>query len=95
MKLASMLIGERISTVVVDAERLLCWPIDKSGIVAAIPDLTEGWIPKLDPAHAFKFTREPLLAPISARPHNIVCVGKNYRAHAKEFIAHDFARVCH
>jgi 2-keto-4-pentenoate hydratase/2-oxohepta-3-ene-1,7-dioic acid hydratase in catechol pathway len=85
MKLASMSIDQQARTVIVDPEHMLCWPMDRSSIVSAISDLTEGWIPKVDPNRALSFKREQLLAPLSTPPHNIMCVGKNYREHAREF----------
>jgi 2-keto-4-pentenoate hydratase/2-oxohepta-3-ene-1,7-dioic acid hydratase in catechol pathway len=85
MKLASMLIDQQTRTVIVDPGGMRCWPIDKPSMVSAISDLTAGWIPKLDPARGLTFTRGQLLAPLATPPHNIMCVGKNYRAHAREF----------
>jgi 2-keto-4-pentenoate hydratase/2-oxohepta-3-ene-1,7-dioic acid hydratase in catechol pathway len=85
MKFASILIDQQTRTVVVDPEQMLCSPIDKPSMVSAMSDFAEGWIPQIDPNRALPFTREQLLAPLSAPPHNIMCVGKNYRAHAREF----------
>ena len=80
-----MLIDQQTRTVIVDPGGMRCWPIDKPSMVSAISDLTAGWIPKLDPARGLTFTRGQLLAPLATPPHNIMCVGKNYRAHAREF----------
>lgn len=85
MKLASLSIDQRTRTAIVDPEQMQCWPLNKAGVVCAISDVAGGWIPQFDSGDALKFTREQLLAPISAPLHNIMCVGKNYRAHAQEF----------
>jgi 2-keto-4-pentenoate hydratase/2-oxohepta-3-ene-1,7-dioic acid hydratase in catechol pathway len=89
MKLASILINDSMDrqtrTVIVDPEQMLCWPIENASVVSAISDLTKGCTPKIDPQRGVGFKREQLLAPLSTPPHNIMCVGKNYRAHAREF----------
>src|SRR6476646_1628868 len=85
MKLASMSIDQRTCTVIVDLERMLCWPTGKSTAVGAISDLNEGLTRQVDPARGSSFTLEQLSAPLAAPPHNIMFVGKNYRAHAREF----------
>ena len=85
MKLASLLIDQRTRAAIVDPERMLCWPLEEANPTSAISDLAQGWSPQLAPERASRFTREQLLAPLSTPPHNIMCVGKNYRAHAREF----------
>jgi 2-keto-4-pentenoate hydratase/2-oxohepta-3-ene-1,7-dioic acid hydratase in catechol pathway len=85
MKLASILIDQQTRTAIVDPEQMLCWPIESANIVSAIADLAKGSIPKMDLRREVSFKREHLLAPLSTPPHNIMCVGKNYRAHAREF----------
>ena len=89
MKLASILINDSIGrqtrTAIVDAEQMFCWSIENASVPSAISDLTKGCIPKIDPRRGVSFKREQLLAPLSTPPHNIMCVGKNYRAHAREF----------
>jgi 2-keto-4-pentenoate hydratase/2-oxohepta-3-ene-1,7-dioic acid hydratase in catechol pathway len=42
---------------------------------------------QLDHPHALT---ESLLAPLSNPPHHVICVGKNYHAHAKEFARSGF-----
>jgi 2-keto-4-pentenoate hydratase/2-oxohepta-3-ene-1,7-dioic acid hydratase in catechol pathway len=85
MKLASILIDRQGRTAIVDPEKMLCWPIENANVVSAISDLAKGCIPKIDPRRGISFKREQLLAPLATPPHNVMCVGKNYRAHAREF----------
>lgn len=85
MKLASIFIDRQTRTAIVDPEQMLCWPIENANVVSAISDLAKGCIPKIDPRRGVSFKREQLLAPLSTPPHNIMCIGKNYRAHAREF----------
>jgi 2-keto-4-pentenoate hydratase/2-oxohepta-3-ene-1,7-dioic acid hydratase in catechol pathway len=51
-------------------------------LAAAIPMLRSG-TPEL--GAPLKLSEISLCAPILRPPHNIICVGKNYRAHAEEF----------
>jgi 2-keto-4-pentenoate hydratase/2-oxohepta-3-ene-1,7-dioic acid hydratase in catechol pathway len=51
-------------------------------VAEAIPVLLAG---KAEFAEPLKLSEVTLLAPILNPPHNILCVGKNYRAHAEEF----------
>ena len=85
MKLASLSIDQRIRPAIVDQEHMLYWPLDKTDAISAISDLAQGWTPQLDSNRASSFRRDQLLAPLPSPPHNIMCVGKNYHAHAREF----------
>ncbi|MFA5957901.1 fumarylacetoacetate hydrolase family protein [Hyphomicrobium sp.] len=99
MKFATIKHQSDYVTAVVDPATKTYWPLDEifsalpleatSDLAAAIPFLLGATLPdklegatKLDPAN--------LWAPIAHPPHNIMCVGKNYRAHANEFAKSGF-----
>jgi 2-keto-4-pentenoate hydratase/2-oxohepta-3-ene-1,7-dioic acid hydratase in catechol pathway len=85
------IVGETL-TGVVDLALGKFWPLrdlidglaDPADLVAALPQLMATPLaPPTSPGLAFSdvILRAPILKP----PHNILCVGKNYRAHAEEF----------
>ena len=95
MKLATILHEGRPTVAIVDPDGGLAWPLadavpglperiagDMVGIIAHlrnIPGLAAPQGPGL-PIEGLTF-----LAPLPTPPHNIMCVGKNYHAHAHEF----------
>jgi len=96
MKLATVLRDGRPCVAVVDPAKEQWWPISEvvpglpqqaaSDMVAAIAHLAEAGAAGGAPGGAGQPLAEvTLLAPILAPPHNVMCVGKNYHAHAHEF----------
>lgn len=94
MKFATLRHGARLLTAVVDPANEVFWPLKTlmpnlpaeayEDLAAAIPHLHgENLSPLL--CESVSLSRASLRAPIEKPPHNIMCVGKNYRAHAKEF----------
>ena len=95
MKLATILHKGRPMVAVVDPAGSYYWPLDDvipglpdrvaQDMVVAITHLSHlsGMDMPETPGHSLDSAR--ILAPIPAPPHNIMCVGKNYRAHAHEF----------
>jgi 2-keto-4-pentenoate hydratase/2-oxohepta-3-ene-1,7-dioic acid hydratase in catechol pathway len=67
---------------VIDGDMFRPFSLAIAEIAAAIPILLNGNMPLGDPVALAEMT---LCAPILNPPHNILCVGKNYRAHAEEF----------
>ena len=59
-------------------------------MVQAIVFLLDHPISGLPSSGGYALSEAELLAPILAPPHNIMCVGKNYHAHAKEFSGSGF-----
>ncbi len=102
MKLASIVHEGRATVSVVDPDRSLFWPLSEvipglpprmaGDMVAAIEHLGDrlgGAI--ANPGHAGRALADAkLLAPVPSPPHNIMCVGKNYHAHAREFTKSGF-----
>ncbi len=86
MKLATIMHEGRPTVAVVDPDRGWFWPLvgDMAGAIARVGGIATPDSPGL-PLDAAK-----LLAPIAAPPHNIMCVGKNYLAHAHEFTRSGF-----
>jgi 2-keto-4-pentenoate hydratase/2-oxohepta-3-ene-1,7-dioic acid hydratase in catechol pathway len=96
MKLATVLHDGRTCVAMVDSDNARWWPVADaipglpqqagSDMVAAIRHLAGGTASSAAPAEAgYDLAEARLLAPILAPPHNVMCVGKNYRAHAQEF----------
>lgn len=100
MKLATVSTNGRPEVAIVNPERGLYWTLGdarpdlssraKEDMVTAIGELTGG-------GHTLHLNGEgkpldgvKLLAPIPNPPHNILCVGKNYHAHAHEFTKSGF-----
>lgn len=95
MKLATILHDGRPTVAIIDAAKNLAWPL-----ADAVPGLPERIAADMVAtiAHLARISgvAQPdgaglplegltLLAPIPTPPHNIMCVGKNYHAHAHEF----------
>ncbi|GAC1045971.1 fumarylacetoacetate hydrolase family protein [Rhizobium sp. No.120] len=85
--------------VVVDAQNHKYWPItdafpgipegktgDMAAVIAAVAEMKPA---KLN-GGSKSFSHGDLLAPINNPPHNVLCVGKNYHAHAHEFTKSGF-----
>jgi len=100
VKLATILHEGQSKVAVVDFGKGLYWPLDEAmpglpprlagDMVAVIGHL--GKTASLAAAGAFGYPLESarLLAPIPVPPHNVMCVGKNYHAHAHEFTKSGF-----
>ncbi len=95
MKLATILHEGRPTVAIIDAEKSLAWPLADAmpglperiaaDMVAVIAHLAHvSGTPRLSGA-GLALEDVKLLAPIPMPPHNIMCVGKNYHAHAHEF----------
>jgi 2-keto-4-pentenoate hydratase/2-oxohepta-3-ene-1,7-dioic acid hydratase in catechol pathway len=95
MKLATILHKGRPAVCAVDPEEGLYWLLtdlvpglpegagsDMVAVIAHGPHLPAV---ALDKSTGHRLDDVRLLAPIPAPPHNIMCVGKNYHAHAHEF----------
>ncbi|MBC7800726.1 MAG: fumarylacetoacetate hydrolase family protein [Gemmatimonadaceae bacterium] len=89
MKLAMILDDGLPVAALVQADRF--WPLAdiipglaRADMVAAITALTATPMPVPQGAGR-PFERAQLLAPLPIPPHNVMCVGKNYHAHAREF----------
>lgn len=91
MKLATALVDDARAVIIVDSKNNAYWPLSRDlqspplDMVGVISRLADG--ATLAPRHgpARPLTEVRLLAPILTPLHNILCVGKNYHAHAKEF----------
>lgn len=100
MKLATILHEGRPTVAIVDPAKELFWPLDEAmpglppriagDMVAAIAHLGGSGIAAPGGASGHPLDGAKLLAPIPAPPHNIMCVGKNYHAHAHEFTRSGF-----
>jgi len=100
MKLATLKHGAREMVAVVDGTRGLFWPLPElfpqfrqtptADMVQVITQLHQKRLgaPPETKGRALKDAQ--LLAPIRVPPRNIFCVGKNYRAHAREFSTSGF-----
>jgi 2-keto-4-pentenoate hydratase/2-oxohepta-3-ene-1,7-dioic acid hydratase in catechol pathway len=100
MKLATILHQGRPTVSLVDAAGDLYWPL--SDAVPGLPErLAHDMVATIAhfasvasaaaPASAgFALEGVRILAPIPTPPHNIMCVGKNYHAHAHEFAKSGF-----
>jgi 2-keto-4-pentenoate hydratase/2-oxohepta-3-ene-1,7-dioic acid hydratase in catechol pathway len=95
MKLATILHEGRPAVAVVDPSKGLFWPLDEAmpglppriagDMVAAIAHLGNGSGFTRPAGSGHSLGGAKLLAPIPSPPHNVMCVGKNYHAHAREF----------
>jgi len=100
MKLATILHQGRPTVSIVDTHDDVYWPLndavpglperlahDMVAAIAHFAPLARAAAPAAS-GHSLRGAR--LLAPIPAPPHNIMCVGKNYHAHAHEFTKSGF-----
>lgn len=95
MKLATVRLNEKSSVAVVDADHGLVWPIHQifpelpahcgSDMVATIAHLAGAMPEAAIAGDGIPLSEVVVEAPVSNPPRNIMCVGKNYRAHAQEF----------
>jgi 2-keto-4-pentenoate hydratase/2-oxohepta-3-ene-1,7-dioic acid hydratase in catechol pathway len=101
MKLATLALVGRPRVAVVDPPRSLFWDLPEvfgdhlpeqtgADMAAAIGFLTGRPRAPTPQSGGRRFEATALLAPIPNPPHNIMCVGKNYRAHAHEFSGSGF-----
>jgi 2-keto-4-pentenoate hydratase/2-oxohepta-3-ene-1,7-dioic acid hydratase in catechol pathway len=99
MKFATIKDGSGYVAALVDPASDKFWPLDSllpnlplkasSDLASAIPYLVEArLVPRSEDGIALGPVN--LCAPILSPPHNIMCVGKNYRAHANEFAKSGF-----
>ena len=100
MKLATISNGGRSSVAIIDTAKGWAWPLSEafpgltddqaSDMVSAIEHLVgETKAPKLNGGGG-SLDQASLRAPIGNPPHNVLCVGKNYNAHAHEFTKSGF-----
>lgn len=95
MKLATALVKGSAVVVIVDSKNGVYWPVSSSDtaapqsapldMVGIISSIAEGRPLPQQRGPAQPLAAARLLAPILAPPHNILCVGKNYHSHAREF----------
>ena len=100
MKLATILHEGRPTVAIVDPSKRLAWPLAEampglperiaSDMVATIAHLAHVGRVAAPGASGLALETVQFLAPIPAPPHNIMCVGKNYHAHAHEFTRSGF-----
>ncbi len=100
MKLATILHEGRATVALVDPAAGLYWPLDEAvpglpariagDMVACIAHLGRSASLAAPGASGHPLDAARLLAPIPAPPHNVMCVGKNYQAHAHEFTRSGF-----
>lgn len=95
MKLATVHSNGSTYVAIVEPERQRLWPIANIGLhlpaaaafdmVAAISHLANVDLSTAPRGEGLPLSSVEILAPIPNPPRNIMCVGKNYHAHAKEF----------
>jgi 2-keto-4-pentenoate hydratase/2-oxohepta-3-ene-1,7-dioic acid hydratase in catechol pathway len=100
MKLATILHQGRPIVSIVDTHDDVYWPLTDAvpglpersayDMVAAIAQVSRLAGASAPAAAGYSLKGARLLAPILAPPHNIMCVGKNYHAHAHEFTRSGF-----
>jgi 2-keto-4-pentenoate hydratase/2-oxohepta-3-ene-1,7-dioic acid hydratase in catechol pathway len=100
MRLARILHEGRPVVSLVDAQRASFWPLAEliaglperiaGDMVAAIGHFGVGRAVAAPTASGLPLEGAKLLPPIANPPHNVLCVGKNYRAHAHEFTKSGF-----
>ena len=100
MKLASLLHDGRPTVALVDPVKERYWPLDEAvpglperiagDMVAVIAHLGKSASIAAPGAAGHALEAAKLLAPIASPPHNLMCVGKNYHAHAHEFTRSGF-----
>ena len=98
MKFATVLRHDKPAAGIIDPERQLFWPLAAlspalpadaiTNLVSAIPHLAGVKLPS--EREAWPLAEIRLTAPLPQPPHNILCVGKNYHAHAHEFAQSGF-----
>ena len=100
MKLATILHQGRQTVSVVDTHDDVYWPLSDAvaglpewiahDMVAAIAHFAGAANVARPAAAGYSLARARVLAPIPVPSHNIMCVGKNYHAHAHEFTKSGF-----
>lgn len=99
MKFATVKYGLDLVAAIVDPASAKFWPLAsllpdlpseaRSDLVSAIPYVVAAKLAP-SPTDGKPLSSVELCAPILNPPHNILCVGKNYRAHANEFAKSGF-----
>ncbi|MDB4926521.1 fumarylacetoacetate hydrolase family protein [Mucilaginibacter sp.] len=94
MKLAKFKVNQAVKLGVVDVDNAVIKVIQSPGntidpMIAVIEGLSNGTSPEYT-GETFAINDVHLLSPISQPNKNIICVGKNYHAHAKEFAGSGF-----
>jgi len=100
VKLATILHAGKATVALVDPVKGLHWSLDEAmpglppriadAMLAVIVHLGKGSSLATPGASGHALEGAKLLARIPAAPHNVMCVGKNYRAHAHEFTKSGF-----
>jgi 2-keto-4-pentenoate hydratase/2-oxohepta-3-ene-1,7-dioic acid hydratase in catechol pathway len=100
MKLATILHQGRPTVSIVDTQDDLYWPLSDAipglperiahDMVAAIAHFSRLAGSAAPASAGYSLEGARVLAPLPAPPHNIMCVGKNYHAHAHEFTKSGF-----
>jgi 2-keto-4-pentenoate hydratase/2-oxohepta-3-ene-1,7-dioic acid hydratase in catechol pathway len=99
MKVASLMYQQQPTVSLVDSGQERFWPV--VSVVSGVPDEAAADMLKFiewSCGRAFAppvsvgigISEASLCAPIAKPPHNILCVGKNYDAHAREFSSSGF-----
>jgi 2-keto-4-pentenoate hydratase/2-oxohepta-3-ene-1,7-dioic acid hydratase in catechol pathway len=95
MKLATLVVDGEAALAVVSAEEDIFWTVEKltgrrfpsmTDLIVAYDSLKE----KLAPTSRGRALSEARIAAPMKPPRNVMCVGKNYRAHAHEFARSGF-----
>jgi 2-keto-4-pentenoate hydratase/2-oxohepta-3-ene-1,7-dioic acid hydratase in catechol pathway len=99
MKVASLIYREQPTVSLVDPDRGLFWPVaevnfgvpvDAAGDMREFIEWSYGRAPLAPSGTGIGISEASVRAPIMNPPHNILCVGKNYDAHAHEFSSSGF-----
>ena len=94
MKLATISDNGKIKAGMIVGEEFICCDEGKNANTAVLAMISSGniseWQAMLDKAPRKKLSEIKILAPIPYLLRDIICVGKNYYAHAKEFFDSGF-----
>ena len=94
MKLATISDNGKIKAGMIVGEEFICCDEGKNANTAVLAMISSGniseWKAMLDKAPRKKLSEIKILAPIPYLLRDIICVGKNYYAHAKEFFDSGF-----
>ena len=94
MKLATISDNGKIKAGMIVGEEFVCCDEGKNANTAVLAMISSGdiseWQAMLDKAPRKKLSEIKILAPIPYLLRDIICVGKNYYAHAKEFFDSGF-----
>ena len=100
MKIATLSHKRRPTVAIVDPDKQMYWPLaaaypdldleSSDDMVGAIETIASTSTPPVLNGGGHEFDAAKLLAPIRRPPQNVLCVGKNYNAHAHEFTKSGF-----